>query len=146
MTWWNVRAAEGELVLPSCHFGDLLFFAGRVTRQLRPAGGESPAVVGAPAPEAPPALDAEQEEEAAPAPAPAAAESRRRLRQEAAARRLQQAEEEEEEGGVETPLTTVRRWCARQKWRVEQVEQGKQLWPVDIYSAQVARRQAGVPV
>lgn len=132
MTWWNVYAANKKLELPPCDFGPLLYFAGSFTGQPKATGAWYMGDMGAPA--------------AAPAAAPEGA----------AARRLLQAGGpgwEEEEAGADDgsqervqAFATITNWCAAQRWRVEQVDPGKVLYPSDLYAAQLAARRSKGPL
>jgi hypothetical protein len=126
VTWWNLYSnSKPSLALPPCNYGPQLFFAGNWAsasgrRLLAEEGGAASEAAPAPAPEAAPAADAAQ------AAAPAAAEA-----------------EGGSGGSDRIDALGLMSVCASMKWRVEDVDNGKRLWPADLYSAMVTARKEG---
>ena len=130
VTWWNLYpsgSSSAPLALPSCDFGPQLFFAGNWgapskssndggDRRRRLLAGTDTALAGSQAPEA--------------AAAPGPSESRRNV-----------ISSSLDGTGERAAALSMASYCAQQKWRVEEVDPGMQLWPADIYAAMVAARQ-----
>ena len=155
-TFWNLQTNTGAAIqLPSCEFGPYLFLAGNWSapadsgssgdgerRRLLQAGeaGNLLAVAGAPAPEP---LDvgspANGDGAAAPGPVPGLAAPAEDAAT-AAAPASSQADGSSSRADAASLVTT---WCSAQRWRVEQLDPGMQLWPTDLFTAMVAARKAG---
>jgi hypothetical protein len=129
VTWWNLYTSDGAPIkLPECDFGPLLYFAGNWLSPSKPNNGRrlmqaDAALEGellAPAPEA-----ADPEQIGAPAQAESGVS--------AAA---------SDDGAVRgAAMASTPNWCARQRWRVDLVGSGKQLFPADLAGAMVAARK-----
>ena len=134
VTWWNLYTSNGAPIkLPECDFGPHLYFAGNWLSPSKPNNGrrlmqadaalEGGVPAPAPAPEAAEAADAEQ----------AGAPSQAEPGVSAAA----------SDGGAVrgTAMASTPNWCAKQRWRVDLVGSGKQLYPADLAGAMVAARK-----
>lgn len=121
MTWWNLYSnSKPSLGLPPCNYGPLLFFAGNWASS---SGRRLLAEEGGGAPEAAPASSPVDAPEAEAAQAPVADEA------------------EGSGGSTRIDALGLLSVCGSQKWRVEDVDNGKQLWPSDLYSAMVTARR-----
>lgn len=132
MTWWNLsQQSGGAIALPPCDFGPLLYFVGRWL----PPAASSGSSADADSVDLPLAGAAADNATAASAPAAATAPA---AAAPAAGYSTQEAAE------LRAGALASAGWCSRERWRVELVSSGYQLWPADLATAQVAARQRGM--
>ena len=130
MTWWNLYTSNGAPIkLPECDFGPHLYFAGNWLSPSKPNNGRRLMQT-----------DAVQTESELLAPAPEAAFAE------------QTGAPSQAESGVSAAASdggavrgaaraSTPNWCAKQRWRVDLVGSGKQLFPADLAGAMVAARK-----
>ncbi|KAL4422481.1 hypothetical protein ABPG75_008678 [Micractinium tetrahymenae] len=128
VTWWNLQRADGgAIALPPCDYGPLLLFAGSWLPPSASGGDASADSINLPL-----ASAAGMGGTAAPAPAAVAPTA------DSPADDSQRADDTR--AGA---LAAATGWCSWQRWRVELVSAGYQLWPADLATAQVAARKRG---
>ncbi len=128
MTWWNLSQQSGRAIaLPPCDYGPLLLFVG----SWLPPAASSDSSANADSVDLPLASAAAAAPSAA---APSAAAPS------AAAPGLGT----QEEAATWAAALAAPGWCAQQRWRVEMLSPGYQLWPADLATAQLAARKRGM--